>query len=115
MRFLSASRSISVNFYTEGGDALELDEEGKKLVERLGATINSAIEKSSEVADAIASLRDAGYEMELTLKLEIGLRHEDESPDGSQTDPLAEDFDFEFTDEDRRTLRNMRISLDENE
>lgn len=94
---------------------LELDDEGKRLVERLGATINRAIENSSEVANAIASLRDAGYEMELALKLEIGLRQPDESADGSQRESPAEDFNFELTDEDRRTLRNMRISLDDSE
>lgn len=95
--------------HAEGGSVLELDEEGQELVQRLGAAINSAIERSGEVSDAIASLREAGYEMELNLKLEIGLRRHAEPEEENENSPL------ELTDEDRRTLRDMRIRFDEPE
>ena len=90
---------------------MELDDREKELVEEIGRAINAAVERSPEVADAIARLREAGYEMELTLRLEIGLRElegeEAEGPGGPAT--------FQLTDEDRRTLRNMRIRFDEGE
>lgn len=89
---------------------MELDDEGKELVQRLGAAINRAIERSGEVSDAIANLREAGYDMELTLKLEIGLRQRSED----YAEP-AEETSFDLTDEDRRTLRNMRIRFDDAE
>jgi hypothetical protein len=91
---------------------LEINDDAKEIVQELGAAINSAVENSSEVAAAIERLRGAGYEMELTLRLEIGLREnglgrdEDEDEDGA--DPA-----LELTDEDRRTLRSMRIRLDD--
>jgi hypothetical protein len=94
---------------------LQLDEEGRELVQRLGSAINRAIENSSEVANAIAGLRDAGYEMELMLKLEIGLRRQSESERTDAADAPVENFNSELTEEDRRTLRQMRIRLDDNE
>jgi hypothetical protein len=51
--------------------------------------------------------------MELTLKLEIGLRELDTEEDTTATD--AEDTMLELTDEDRRTLRSMKIRFDESE
>ena len=43
--------------------------------------------------------------MELSLKLVIGLRELDELPDASVT--------LDLTDEDRRTLRSMKIRFDD--
>ena len=75
----------------------------------MGTAINSAVEKSSLVADAIERLREAGYDMELTLRLEIALREQtvDESS--------AEEAALELTDEDMRTLRRMKIRIDAEE
>jgi hypothetical protein len=88
---------------------LEINDEAKEIVQELGAAINSAVENSTEVSAAIERLREAGYEMELTLRLEIGLReYEAESEeDGDEAARL------ELTDEDRRTLRSMKIRFDD--
>ena len=88
---------------------MDINEEAKEIVQELGAAINAAVEGSSQVAEAIERLRDAGYEMELTLRLEIGLRELDEA--GSVHDEAT----FELTDEDRRTLRSMKIRFDDAE
>jgi hypothetical protein len=88
---------------------LEINDEAKQIVHELGTAINSAVEKSSQVAEAIERLREAGYEMELTLRLEIALReHTDEE---AETEETA----LELTDEDRRTLRRMKIRIDSEE
>lgn len=90
---------------------MEINDDAKEIVQEIGAAINAAVERSPEVAEAIERLRGAGYEMELTLRLEIGLRehgredYADDSADGR----------LELTDEDRRTLRSMRIRFDEAE
>jgi len=86
---------------------LELNDDAKEIVEELGRAINTAVERAPEVADAIARLRAAGYEMELSLKLVIGLRELDE--------PTGTDIMLELTDEDRRTLRSMKIRFDDSE
>jgi hypothetical protein len=88
---------------------VDINDEAKQIVEELGAAINSAVEKSSEVSDAIGRLRDVGYELELTLRLEIGLRQLD------QQDESGEDVTLDLTDDDMRTLRRMKIRIDEAE
>ncbi|MGA9996392.1 MAG: hypothetical protein WBP93_13320 [Pyrinomonadaceae bacterium] len=86
---------------------MEIDDDAKEIVHELGSAINAAVEQSAEVADAIERLRGAGYEMELTLRLEIALRPHDE--DGETDSDAA----LELTDEDMQTLRRMKIRIDE--
>ena len=88
---------------------MELDDKAKEIVQEIGSAINSAVENSHEVAEAIERLRDAGYEMELTLRLEIGLRPND-LDDNEEVEAA-----LDLTDEDMRTLRNMKIRIDNDE
>ena len=90
---------------------MEINDEAKQIVHELGTAINSAVEKSAQVADAIERLREAGYEMELTLRLEIALRESEEDEEAT----AEEDAALEFTDEDMRTLRSMKIRIDSEE
>lgn len=89
---------------------MELSDEAKQIVQDLGAAINAAVENSSRVAETIERLRDAGYEMELTLRLEIGLR-----PHEHATTEINDEASFDLTDEDKRTLRRMKIRIDTDE
>jgi len=86
-----------------------MDEHTKKLAEEVGTAINESVQSSTSVAAAIERLREAGFEMELTLKLEIGLRphHSDESSSESES--------LELTDEDLKILRSMKIKIDSEE
>ena len=88
---------------------MEINDEAKEIVQELGAAINSAVENSTEVAAAIERLREAGYEMELTLRLEIGLREHT----GEEAEDEEDSMRLELTDEDRRTLRSMKIRFDD--
>ena len=88
---------------------MEINDEAKQIVHELGTAINSAVERSSQVAEAIARLREAGYEMELTLRLELALREHGEA------ESTEEETALELTDEDLRTLRRMKIRIDSEE
>lgn len=88
---------------------MELDENAKRAVHELGEAINAAIAKSENVAWAIENLRELGYEPNLQLKLEIGLFEIE--PQDDFTDSETE-LPLEFTEEDLRTLRGMKISLE---
>lgn len=94
---------------------MEINDEAKEIVQELGEAINSAVENSSEVAAAIERLRGAGYEMELTLRLEIGLRENHGADEGVEEQDGEDSTRLELTDEDRRTLRSMRIRFDDAE
>ena len=90
---------------------MEMDEETKRLAEEVGTAINESVQQSASVAAAIERLREAGFEMELTLKLEIGLRPHVEEEDSSGE--VAESY--EFSEEDLRILRSMKIKIDSEE
>jgi len=89
-------------------ETLEIDDDAKEIVREIGTAINESVENSSKVAEAIERLRDAGYEMELTLRLEIGLRpHAGEQGEGDTT--------LDLTDEDVQVLQRMKIRIDPEE
>ena len=88
---------------------MQLDDDAKKAVRELGDAINSAVEKSVRVGNAIEYLREIGYEPHLSLKLEIGLQEitfTDEPPE-----EFTENLELELSDEDVRTLRRMKIKF----
>jgi hypothetical protein len=86
---------------------LELDDYVKELAEQVGTAINESVQESSSVAAAIDRLREAGFDMELTLKLEIGLR-----PQSEGESKQSSDGSLELTEEDLRILRSMKIKID---
>jgi hypothetical protein len=85
---------------------LDIDDEAKEIVREIGTAINESVENSPKVAEAIERLRDAGYEMELTLRLEIGLRPHAGDEDGDR------DTTLQLTDEDLQVLQRMKIRID---
>ena len=86
---------------------MEMDDHTKQLAEEVGTAINESVQQSPTVAAAIERLREAGFEMELTLKLEIGLRpqHEGESD-------VESPGSLDLTDEDMRVLQAMKIRIE---
>ncbi len=86
---------------------MEMDDETKQLAEEVGTAINESVQQSPSVAAAIERLREAGFEMELTLKLEIGLRPHREGDSDSESSGA-----LELTDEDMRVLQAMKIKID---
>lgn len=86
---------------------MEIDDEAKEIVREIGSAINESVEKSTKVAEAIERLREAGYEMELTLRLEIGLR-----PHAGDDDNDGETANLNLTEEDLQVLQRMKIRID---
>jgi hypothetical protein len=87
-----------------------MDEHTRKLAEEVGTAINESVQQSSMVAAAIERLREAGFELELTLKLEIGLRPH---TGAAATEPGEGPLDL--TEEDLRILRSMKIKIEPEE
>jgi hypothetical protein len=86
---------------------LELDDDVKQLAEEVGTAINESVQESPSVAAAIERLREAGFEMELTLRLEIGLR-----PQQGESQTNESSGSLELTDEDVRILQAMKIKFE---
>lgn len=86
---------------------MEFDDRAKEIVQELGTAINESVENSAKVAEAIDRLREAGYEMELTLRLEIGLR-----ATAIEKETADDDGSLSLTDEDLQILQRMKIRID---
>ena len=86
---------------------MEIDDDAKEIVREIGTAINESVEQSTKVADAIERLREAGYEMELTLRLEIGLR-----PHAGDDEQSLDGADLDLTEEDLQVLQRMKIRID---
>ena len=86
---------------------MEIDDDAKEIVREIGSAINESVENSTKVADAIERLREAGYEMELTLRLEIGLR-----PHAGEEDTESDSTTLDLTEEDLQVLQRMKIRID---
>ncbi|HEU4509406.1 MAG TPA: hypothetical protein VFR78_14265 [Pyrinomonadaceae bacterium] len=86
---------------------MEIDDEAKEIVREIGTAINESVENSTKVAEAIERLREAGYEMELTLRLEIGLR-----PHAGDDEVVSDGANLELTEEDLQVLQKMKIRID---
>ena len=87
-----------------------MDDDTKQLAEEVGTAINESVQQSPAVAAAIERLREAGFEMELTLRLEIGLRPHHASESDSESSGS-----LELTDEDMRVLQAMKIKIEPEE
>ena len=86
---------------------MEIDDDAKEIVREIGTAINESVENSTKVAEAIERLREAGYEMELTLRLEIGLR-----PHAGDDEEERNSATLDLTDEDIQVLQRMKIKID---
>jgi len=110
---------------------LQLDDQLKQLLRELGHAINDTVSESDRIAEAIGSVRDAGYDIVLKLDATIGLGRRDAKPMKiTQTDRrfleslhIRVDQDIieeesaanvEITPQDVRFLKSLKISLDEN-
>ena len=86
---------------------MEIDDDAKEIVREIGTAINESVENSTKVAEAIERLREAGYEMELTLRLEIGLR-----PHAGDDESVTDTANLDLTEEDLQVLQRMKIRID---
>ena len=87
---------------------MEIDDDAKEIVREIGTAINESVENSTKVAEAIERLREAGYEMELTLRLEIGLRPHAADDEEGPSDGAS----LDLTEEDLQVLQRMKIRID---
>ena len=79
---------------------LQLDDRMKQLLRDLGHAINDSVSDSDRIAEAISSVRSAGFDIVLKLDATIGLARRSEQ-------------DAKMTTQDRRFLESLHIRVDE--
>lgn len=79
---------------------MQLDDRMKQLLRELGHAINDSVSESDRIAEAIANVRSAGFDIVLKLDATIGLAR-------------RQSKDAKMTQQDRRFLESLHIRVDE--
>jgi len=79
---------------------LQLDDHMKQLLRELGHAINDTVSDSERIAEAIANVRAAGFDIVLKLDATIGLVRRPSQ-------------DSKMTTQDRRFLESLHIRVDD--
>lgn len=79
---------------------MQLDDRMKQLLRDLGHAINDSVSESDRVAEAISSVRAAGFDIVLKLDATIGLARRSAQ-------------DARMTQHDRRFLESLHIRVDD--
>jgi hypothetical protein len=110
---------------------VHLDDNLKRLLRELGHAINDSVSDSERIAESIAGIRSAGFDIVLKLDATIGLARRDASP--ARLTPQDRNFlealhirvdeeaaeeeggarKLEVTPQDIKFLKSLKISLDE--
>jgi hypothetical protein len=121
---------ITVQGFAEE-DEVQLDSQLKQLLKELGNAINETVSDSERIAEAIANLRAAGFDIVLKLDATIGLARRDSRPlqittsdkkflealhirvDDAVVDEAAAAPPVRMTAQDIRFLKSLKITLDD--
>ena len=79
---------------------MQLDDHMKQLLRELGHAINDTVSDSERIAEAIANVRAAGFDIVLKLDATIGLARRPSQ-------------DSKMTTQDRRFLESLHIRVDD--
>jgi hypothetical protein len=96
-----------------------VDEKLKRLVRELGEAINSSVNDSQAVNDALDRIRETGNEVFLVLEATIAFKRPPHGAIDVLGEPAEEgevDVDErlnEISSEDRQFLKSLRISFDD--
>ncbi len=95
---------------------MDLSNDLKERLKDLGAAISAALSDSPSIAEAIAGIKDQGYDLFLVLEATIGLsRNVEESATASETTSQKEsgEFRLHITASDKKFLEALRIQVED--
>jgi hypothetical protein len=89
---------------------MDLDDNLKQLMNRLGIAINESLSESESVSDAINNIRQAGFDVFLMLEATIGFhRREDSQP--AERGPALPSGELVLNAQDAQFLKSLKIRL----
>ncbi len=88
---------------------MELDDNLKQLTKDLGTAINESLSNSEHISAAIASIKDAGYDVFLVLEATIGFNKR--SGEAETPLPQVPVGELNLTSQDTRFLKSLKISI----
>ncbi len=92
---------------------MKLDDRLKHLMKELGNAINESLSESERIAEAIASIKQHGYDVFLVLEATIGFNKREEEAAGKEVTPTRPEL--HFTHQDTNFLKALKISVEDEE
>lgn len=97
-----------------------VDQELKKLMKELGEAINESLAESDQIADVVSRIKEGGYDIFLVLEATIGFSKQNENAATEKTTLVTARSGQsnrvgqpDFSDQDRKFLRSLRIKIDD--
>jgi len=87
----------------------------KRLMEELGQAINESLSESDRIGEVMNKIKAAGYDLFLVLEVTIGFNKRGEGDVVHRQKIGGRRAKIEFTSDDARFLRALRIKLEEQE
>ena len=91
----------------------------KKLMKELGEAINGSLSESDQIAQAIARIKEEGFDIFLVLEATIGFNRRDAEAEPASPELVSlrnkrnADPEFSINANDMRFLKSLRISVDD--
>ena len=91
----------------------------KKLIKELGESINLSLSESDQIAQAIARIKEEGYDIFLVLEATIGFSRKDEAPAVASPQLVTArnkknpEPEFAISANDVRFLKSLRIKVND--
>jgi len=87
-----------------------LNQQVKKLIQKLGEAIHESVSESEDIAGVVKNIREQGFDVLLMLEATIGL-NEVEAEEADATESTEEQVEGPFTNNDLSFLKSLRISV----
>ena len=99
------------------GPVDSLDDNLKQLMKELGAAINDTLSNSERISEAIARIRNSGFDVFLVLEATIGFnkRQEESSEEPAYSHSTDRETQLNITSQDVKFLKSLKISIDDKE
>jgi hypothetical protein len=94
---------------------LDLDDNFKSLIKELGGAINDSLSESDRIAEVMARIRAAGYDLFLVLEVTIGFNKRGEANlvhRQKLTPEQLQNGEIRLTSQDAQFLRALKISVE---
>jgi uncharacterized protein (UPF0335 family) len=103
---------MRVDSFFRGQPEVALNQQVKKLIQKLGEAIHESVSESEDIAGVVKNIREQGFDVLLMLEATIGL-NEVETEEEDDTAEETVEVEGPFTSNDLSFLKSLRISVNE--
>lgn len=104
---------MRVDSFLRGQPEVALNQQVKKLIQKLGEAIHESVSESEDIAGVVKNIREQGFDVLLMLEATIGLNEVEADEEVETAEEETEEVAGPFTNNDLSFLKSLRISVNE--